>query len=98
VKLQYTKELEDIKDGYESTINNLKIELKAKDSIIKSLNDQFGDDDIDDGLDNPFSNSRDINYNESSLFEELGGDTGGRSFSIMPISNIRNVAKLYKNQ
>lgn len=92
------EELETIKDSYQNTINTLKIEIKAKDSIIKSLNEQFGDDEIDESLDNPFSSTQDINFNDGSLFDELGGDTGGRSFSIMPLNNLKNVAKMYKKQ
>ena len=75
-------------------ISYLKTEIATKDGIIKGLSEQMDEFDEIESSDNPFGASTKME-SEGSLFDELGGDTGGRSFSLCP-GSYKNVAKSLK--
>lgn len=95
----FEKEFKEKKEWYDSTISSLKIEIKNKDTVIKNLTEQLGDDDDfdDSNQDNPFLKTVSSEFEDNSLFDELGGDTGGRSFSICP-NKYKSIAKQLKKR
>jgi myosin heavy subunit len=83
-------------DFYQEKIKNQTLEAKEKDILIKSLTKQLEDDEdmCDIGSGNPFMTSSSNDMEDSSLFDELGGEMA-RSFSMCP-SNFKNLAKHLK--
>lgn len=90
------KEIASVRAKFEDTINYMKTEIATKDGIIKGLSDQMDDLEEIEQTNNPFGVASRIET-EGSLFDELGGDTGGRSFSMCP-GNYKNVAKRLKKR
>ena len=90
----FEKEMNEKKEAYDNAINSLKLEIANKDTTIKIMNEQFLDlDEIEHSIENsPFETVDTSGLESSSLFEELGGDTGGRSMSILP-KNYKNLTK-----
>lgn len=96
------KELKETKEEYEAIVVSLRKEVNSKDGIIKSLTEQLGDDEdfieLNDSGANPFGISgQGSDLDDASLFEELGGDTGGRSHSLCP-QNYKGLAKRLKKR
>ena len=87
------------KDKFKNEINQLKVQLKNKEGVIKALNEQIGEDGYTDfSPANPFSAwTEESNSEENSLFEELGGEQAARSFSIVP-KDYKNLAKSLKRR
>lgn len=96
-KEKYSVDIETLKDDllkktdfYNENMNSMKLELKNKESLITTLTQQIENDDFDDSKDNPFGPSQGT-FEDASLFDELGGASTARSFSLIP-SNYKNLA------
>ncbi|CAI2377539.1 unnamed protein product [Moneuplotes crassus] len=88
------KELTNTKDIYETEISQLRVNVKTKESALKSLNEQFGEEDFDKSIDGIGSISKsDLS---GSLFDELGGESSTRSMSIVPKGYKIHICKLKK--
>lgn len=96
MKNKLENEFSAAKSKYEETINYMKTEIATKDGIIKGFSEQMDEFEETDNTNNPFGVTSRVDT-EGSLFDELGGDTGGRSFSMCP-GNYKNVAKRLKKR
>lgn len=94
----FEKELSQRKEAYDKNLHSLILENKSKDHLIKNLQDQLAEFEEFDGStqENPFENVSGIDI-DNSLFDELGGDTGGRSQSLLP-RTYKNLTKELKRR